>query len=142
MEIVPVEFVPPTRLVGLNVKPVNVGGLMVRVARAEETSRLAVMVAEVWDATTWVVTAKVAVEAPPEIVRLAGTVADAWLLERAKLNPPMGAGPLRVTVPVDFVPPTSVVGFNVTLLTTSGLIASLAVTALVPWVAFMVALIG
>jgi len=112
------------------------------VALAEETSRLAVMVAEVWDATTWVVTAKVAVEAPPEIVRLAGTVADAWLLERAKLNPPMGAGPLRVTVPVDFVPPTSVVGFNVTLLTTSGLIASLAVTALVPWVAFMVALIG
>ena len=68
------------------------------------------------DATTApVVTAKLAVLAPAGTVTPAGTAAAlGLLLERETTAPPLGAGPLRVTVPVeDCVPPTTLVGFSV-----------------------------
>src|SRR5439155_8079410 len=61
-----------------------------------------------------VVTVKVALAAPAGTVTLAGTVAAAvLLLASVTPMPPAGAGPLRVTVPVEEVPAFTVVGLSV-----------------------------
>ena len=69
------------------------------------------------DATGKVVTTNVADVAPPGIVTLAGTwAAGGLLLTRVTTAPPKGAGPFNVTVPVEGVPPTTVSGFKLRLL--------------------------
>jgi hypothetical protein len=49
------------------------------------------------------------------MLTLAGTVAAALLLPKVTVTPPLGAGPLRVTVPCELLPlpPVTVVGFKV-----------------------------
>jgi hypothetical protein len=88
-----------------------------------------VIVAVVVLATAVVVTAKVPVVAPAATVTLAGTAADALLLERLTSAPPVGAAPLSVTVPVELAPPTRLVGTRATdaTVTGGGLIVSEAV---------------
>jgi hypothetical protein len=62
-----------------------------------------------------VVTVKVPLLAPAGTVTLAGTVAEEGrLLARVTTEPPAGAGPERSTVPVDGLPPTTVLGASVT----------------------------
>ena len=69
---------------------------------------------EVGAVTARVVTVKAALVAPAETVTLAGTVATTvLLLERDTRVPPLGAGALNATVPVDGVPPFTLVGFSV-----------------------------
>lgn len=64
--------------------------------------------------TVKVVTVKVALVEPAGTVTLEGTVArDVLLLDRTTAAPPVGAGPFRVTVPVDGVPPFTDVGLRV-----------------------------
>jgi len=64
--------------------------------------------------TALVLTVNVALLAPAATVTLAGTVAvGVLLLERETAAPPVGAGPLSVTVPVEGDPPVTLVGFNV-----------------------------
>ena len=64
-------------------------------------------------ATVLVLTVKDAVVAPAATVTLEGTVAAAvLLLESATCAPPVGAGPLSVTVPVEEFPPVTLVGFT------------------------------
>ena len=65
--------------------------------------------------TLLVLTVNVMLLAPAATVTLAGTVAAAVVsLERETAAPPVGAGPLRVTVPVeDCAPPVTLVGFSV-----------------------------
>ena len=64
--------------------------------------------------TTLVLTVNVALEAPAATVTLAGTrAAVVLLLESATCAPPAGASPLKVTVPVEEFPPTTLVGFAV-----------------------------
>ena len=64
--------------------------------------------------TLLVLTVNVALLAPAATVTLAGTVAVDVLLEREMAAPPVSAGPLSVTVPVeDCTPPVTLVGFSV-----------------------------
>ena len=65
--------------------------------------------------TALVLTVNVALLAPAATVTLAGTVAvDVLLLDRETATPPLGAGPLSVTVPVEVcTPPVTLVGFSV-----------------------------
>ena len=56
----------------------------------------------------------------PGTVTVAGTVAAAVLLLVSATSAPVGAGALRVTVPVDEPPPPTDVGFRPTELATGG----------------------
>ena len=46
---------------------------------------------------------------------LPGTLADPLLLDRLTCIPPAGAGAAKVTVPVEGLPPVTVLGFSVRL---------------------------
>ena len=71
------------------------------------------MVTVVDAATALVVTVKVALAFPAGIVTLSGTEAIAGvLLERETTAPPLGAGPLSVTVPVEAFAPVMLVGLS------------------------------
>ena len=65
-------------------------------------------------ATALVLTVKVADFAPAAMVTLAGTDADPVAL-RLTVKPPVGAGPVILTVPVEELPLTTLVGLSVTL---------------------------
>jgi len=63
--------------------------------------------------TALVLTVNVALLAPAATVTLAGTVAvDVLLLVRVTAVPPVGAGPLSVTVPVEGDPPVTLAGLS------------------------------
>jgi len=65
--------------------------------------------------TAEVVIVNVALVAPAVTVTLAGTcAADVLLLVRVTTAPPDGAGPVKVTVPVDEVPPITELGLRLT----------------------------
>src|SRR5712671_1881834 len=64
-------------------------------------------------ATALVLTVKDALVAPAATVTLEGTLAAVvLLLESVTCAPPVGAGPLSVTVPVEEFPPVTLVGFS------------------------------
>src|SRR5438309_2662034 len=72
------------------------------------------MVTGVDAATALVLIVKFALLLPAGTVTLEETLAAPLLLESITCAPPAGAGPLKVTVPVeDCRPPTTLVGFNV-----------------------------
>jgi len=71
-----------------------------------------VIVAFVELLTAVVVIVKVVEVAPPATITVAGTVATAFPLTSETTAPPGGAAWSNVIVPVEFVPPTTVVGFN------------------------------
>ena len=93
---------------------------------------LAVIVADTELETADVVIAKDADVAPAAIVTLAGVAALVMLDERLTTEPPEGAGPLSLTVPVDEVPPTTEVGVTESPLRVTGLMVKDAVTVDVP----------
>src|SRR3954449_4491118 len=65
--------------------------------------------------TAFVETVNVALVAPAGTVTLAGTVAAAvLLLASVTTSPPLGAGPLRVTVPWEAFPPVTLAGLRLT----------------------------
>jgi hypothetical protein len=73
------------------------------------------MVTDVEAVTLLVLTVNIALLAPAATVTLAGTVAAAVLpLERETAAPPLGAGPLRLTVPVEGDPPVTLIGLSAT----------------------------
>ena len=84
------------------------------------------MAAEVKAPTGVVVTGKSAVVAPAATVTLAATVAAALPLDSVTTAPPAGAALLRVTVPVEEFPPTTVAGLNDTAESTGGLMVRVA----------------
>src|SRR2546426_11532167 len=74
---------------------------------------------------TGVVTVRGALAAPAGTVTLAGTLATAPVLTSVTTAPPAGAGAVKVTVPVEGLPPTTLVGFKVTEESGSGAPAGL-----------------
>lgn len=70
----------------------------------------AVIVTAVLDPTAVVATAKLPVEEPAGMTRLAGTVAAGLLLDKVTRIPPAGAGEPRLTVPVELAPLATVEG--------------------------------
>jgi|SRR5664279_94440 hypothetical protein len=96
------------------------------------------MVSEAVVATGLVVTVKVAVAALAGTVTLTGPCAAAGLLlESVTTAPPDGAGPFRVTMPAEEVPPITEVGFSVTELSVAAVTVRVAV-CVVPYVAEIV----
>lgn len=81
---------------------------------------------EVAPATGIVVTVNWALVAPAGTVTLVGTCAEPLLSDSVTDTPPAGAGPLRVTVAVDELPPTTDVGLRLKLLALSRAIVRLA----------------
>ena len=81
-----------------------------------------VIVTPVLALTAFVVIAKVALVFPLGTTTFAGVCAAAvLLLDSVTVAPPAGAGPLRVTVPIAAVPPTTVVGLTeIDVSTTAG----------------------
>ena len=57
---------------------------------------------------------------PAATVTLPGTAAAVLLSVNVTIAPPVGAGPVRVTVPVELLPPMTAVGFKATDRTTGG----------------------
>ena len=79
------------------------------------------------------VTEKLALVEPGAMVTLEGTTATRMLLlESATTAPPLGAGPLSVTVPVDEFPPVTLEGLKVREVSTGGSIVSEAVCVTPP----------
>ena len=78
-------------------------------------AKTAETVAAVAAVTVPVATLNVALVAPAATLTLAGTVAAVELLESVTSAPPLGAAALRLTVPVEAVPPTTLVGLSKTV---------------------------
>jgi len=125
---VPVDGLVPMMEVGLNVTVETlVAGRIVRDTRVFEPPNDAVIDTVVEVVTAAVEIVNVAVVAPPFTSTLAGTVATAvLLLLSATVAPPVGAGPLSVTVPVDSPPPTREAGFAARVEGTGGFTVSVA----------------
>ena len=87
-----------------------------------------IIVAVVVAVTVVVLIVNVAEVAPAATVTLAGKVALDELDERATTTPPVGAGPLRVTVPVEDDPPATEVGDKLSDVTAAGFTVSVALT--------------
>jgi hypothetical protein len=91
----------------------GVGAVTVSPAVLVTPPKVAVMVTAVEAVTDSVATVKVLPVAPAGTDTLAGTVAAAvLLLESVTTAPPEGAAALRVTVPVEELPPATLVGFS------------------------------
>ena len=95
--------------------------------------RTPVIVTDVLDMTPEVLTVKVAVLEPADTVTLAGIVATAvLLLDSVTGAPAAGATPLRVTVPVEVLPPRTDVGFKDTELSVAVVTVKVAVRVTPP----------
>jgi hypothetical protein len=115
---VPEEGDPPTTLVGLSESDVRVGpgggcGVTVREAVCVTPALEAEITTDVELAEAMVVIWNAAVVAPEATVTLGGTVAaEVLLLDNVTTVPPLGAGPFRVTLPVEEFPPLTLVGLS------------------------------
>ena len=79
-----------------------------------------------------VFTVKVALVAPAGTVTLAGTTAAGSLLESVTCAPPAGAGAFSVTVPVEGLPPVTLVGLRASDETIGGITVSDAICVAPP----------
>jgi hypothetical protein len=100
---------------------------------------VAVMLTVVFALTGDEVALKVPAVAAAGKLKLAGTVATLLILiVRVTVRPARGAGPLKVSVPVELVPPVRELGLNETDVMTAGFTVRAPLTLAVPRVAFTV----
>ena len=112
---VPVDGLPPATVAGVSVRVDKMAGVTVSVAVRFTLLYVPVMFTGVLDATPVVVTVKLPDVAPAAIVTFAGTAAtDGFALERVTTAPPAGAAAVRVAVPVEGMPPTTLAGLTET----------------------------
>ena len=116
----PVDFGPPVTADGDRAIACKAGGLIVSTELFDVAPRVAEIVAVLVLCTAIVFTVNVAVEEPPAIVTVAGTVAFELLDERFTIMPPAGAGKDKATVPVVEDPPVTEAGESDTLETVPG----------------------
>lgn len=138
---VPVALFPPMTVTGANVTETIARGFNVRIAVFEVAPRVAVTVTEVDVVTAAVCREKLAMVAPVGTSKVAGRVAEEGLAERLTVVPPAGAGPVSVTVPVTWSPPTIDGGLTDTAESADGLIVRPAVSETAPVVALIVAVV-
>jgi hypothetical protein len=112
---VPVDEFPPVTLVGLSTRLDGTAAITESVPLADVPLADAVMVTAVLETTGTVVAVNVAVVLPAATVILLGTVVLGSSLLREIESPPVGAAPLRDTVPVDDAPPVTLAGLSATL---------------------------
>ncbi len=135
----PCELLPPVTVMGLSwnaeiLAPVIEGsGLMVRPANAKPQLYSAEMLMAVWEPTSEVLIGKVALVEPAGTVTVGGTVTEVSWADNDTTAPPVGAGPLRVTVPVVLLPPTTVLGLRVSAEAVTSVLVGLS-TMVVDWV--------
>ena len=141
---VPCDVLPPTTVAGLNEIAESVGALVpavtVRTAPHVVFSS-AYTVACLVDDVDVVPMLKLALVAPAGTVTVDGTVAG-LTVDSCTTAPPVGAGPLSVTVPVDDPPAATVEGLrasDVTPTVTPGLIVTFALRVDAPYAAVIVA---
>jgi hypothetical protein len=77
-----------------------------------------------------VVAVKVALVNPAATVTVGGTCTAVLLLDRLTTAPPLGATPLKNTLPVEEYPPVTVVGLKLNPLTVGGFTVRVAVCEL------------
>ena len=117
---------PPMTLEGDTVKETKFGALIVRFPVAVLPAALAEMVAVSVVPTATVRMVNVPERRFAEIKTDVGTVAAETLLVSLTIMPPVGAGPLRLIVPVALVPPTKEPGVIDTDNTDGGLMVKFA----------------
>lgn len=133
---VPVELPPPATAVGVSARAVGKGGgVMVSEPLAELPPAEAVIFAVPVVATAFVVTVNTPEDWPAGIATVLGTVTLVLSDFSVHLRPPVGALAVRVTVPVDVFPPTTLDGEKETLESPGDWIDNVAVALLPPAVA-------
>jgi hypothetical protein len=137
---VPTDEAPPVTEFGLKLKDMITGGFTVSMPVMLLAPSVAVTVTIFAVGTPTVVAVNVCEVLPPAIDTLAGTVTDGSELFRAMLIPPAGAAPLIATVPVELVPPVTVVGLKLTpvMVTDEGITVTFPLTVVEPSVAMTV----
>lgn len=104
-DTVPVAETPPRTELGSIFRPAKDAGITVKVALTKIPPELAEMLSRVMTATGVVEMVKSAEAAPPGTVIVAGGIELGSLELNATTTPPVGANPVRVTVPVATDPP-------------------------------------
>jgi hypothetical protein len=136
---VPVDGAPPTTEVGTTLRPVKAADVIASVADFVPAPNVAEIVADVELETAAVLTVNVPVVEPTAIVTLLGGTALDVLEVSSITMPPLGAGPLSVTVPVKELPPITELGESVMLTKLAGLIVRTACFDVLPKLAVIVA---
>ena len=122
---VPVTGLPPSTVDGETPRDDGPtgggGGVTVRFAFRVTPAKAPEIVGDIDAVTDDVVTVKVALEAPAGMVTLWGTEATLGLLLDSVTTAPVdGAAPVRIAVPCEVLPPTTLIGLSVTLERVSG----------------------
>jgi len=118
---VPSDVLPPTTVAGERAMEYRIGGSIVSNAEAVTLPTPDVTVATFRTETGEVVATKSTLSCPSGIVTVAGTRTSGVLLVTRTVLPPLGAGPLSVTVPVVELPPATRFGLRVTEITPRGI---------------------
>jgi len=109
---VPAEVVPPGTSDGLILMLAREAGTTVNPALTDCAPKVADMGAFICESTPAVVTVNVAVVWPEVTVTVDGTVATGLVLDNVMTTPAEAAGPFKVTVPLEGLPPGTDEGFK------------------------------